>query len=199
MAGTGDHGHGSTLLERRLLLAHHGPDAPLSRLDGKKVADDVDGRLLAGGSALLRQFDDRRRRPLHLAHVLAALADDAAHLARRHQELDRQTDVLAGRHEPFLAHLLENEVLGLPLGFRRPDDRHFPLGLRFGRCPFGQRSDFHRSTGKTNNVPNVGAARPDDSTHCTIGDVQETRLLFNFLKVNFIFCFLFFQQKSMEQ
>jgi hypothetical protein len=41
----------------------------------------------------------------------------------------------------------------------------------------------------------VGAARPDDSTHCTIGDVQETRLLFNFLKISV----LFFQQKSMEQ
>jgi hypothetical protein len=59
--------------------------------------------------------------------------------------------------------------------------------LRFGRCPFGQRSDFHRSTGKTNYVPNVGAARPDDSTHCTIGDVQETRLLFNFFKFQFYF------------
>jgi hypothetical protein len=40
----------------------------------------------------------------------------------------------------------------------------------------------------------VGAARPDDSTHCTIGDVQETRLLFNFLKSQFYFL-VFFNRK----
>ena len=98
---------------RSSLLIEHGADATLSRLGGEEVADDVNCRFLTGRRTLFGQFDHRRCSPLHFTHILAALADDATNLTRRHQQFHGQSDVLAGRHETFLSHLLENEVLSL--------------------------------------------------------------------------------------
>ena len=73
------------------LLVEHGADAALRRLRREEVADDVHGGLVAGGGALFGQFDHRRRGALHLAHVLAALADDAPHLRVRNGRSKRDT------------------------------------------------------------------------------------------------------------
>lgn len=101
------------LLELLVLLHEHRPDPSLRGLDGEEVADDVNRRLLARRSPLLREFDDGGSRPLHLPHVLPPFPDDPAHLARWHKELHSQPDVLPGRHEAFLPHLFEYEVLSL--------------------------------------------------------------------------------------
>lgn len=85
-------------------------------LNAVEWSDNVDGSVLlrlAGLLRLLGQLDQRAGHALQLAHVLSALANDAAHLGRSDHDLDGQPHIFSARHEAFFAHLLEDQVLSL--------------------------------------------------------------------------------------
>ena len=74
---------------------------------------------------------ERERERERIGHSL----DESTDLGRRHHQLDGQSDVLAGRHEAFLAHLLEDQVLSLRATMEttesRSADRFFCLFVFF--------------------------------------------------------------------
>lgn len=108
---------------------------------------------------------------------MTTFADDSANLSTGHKDLDGQSNVFGAGDVSLLPHLLKDQVLGLPLRFRRADDGDFPLSLLLSRLILLEGSDLHARAGEPDYVTDVRALGADDGADAVVGNVEESRLL----------------------